>query len=166
ATLEEAIGEPTRRGAGIEGACAAHVDGEHRQRVLEFLGTPPDEPSRRTVDEHGVGGRHLARRLFGHRSVDEHPVLTDQGLGFGAAGDQLAADQLGVEPSPWCHSTSGSGGAGCLLRRALLGGSLLGGALLRWCLLGSSLLRRRFLGGGLLRRSFLGRGLLRRSLLG
>ena len=169
APLEETIGEAARRGTGIEGAQAVHVNREHRQRMVELLGAPSHEPSRRTVNEDGVGRRHLAGRLVGHRSVDEHPVLADQGLGFGAAADQLTTDQLGVEPSPWCHSTSGSGGAGCLLRRALLrrallGGALLGGALLGGCLLRRALLGRRLLGGCLLRRS-LRRGLLGRSLL-
>ena len=166
AALEETVGEAARRGTGVEGAQAAHVDREHRQRVVELLGAPSHEPSRRTVDEDGVGRRHLAGRLVGHRSVDEHAVLADQGLGFGAAADQLATDQFGVEPTPWCHSTSGSGGAGCLLRRALLGGALLGGALLGRCLLGSALLGRCLLGGGLLRGCLLRRSLLGRGLLG
>ena len=148
AALQQTVGEPTGRCAGVERAQAGHVDGEHRQRMVELLGAPSDEPRRRAVDDHGVGRRHLARRLVGDRAVDEHAVVADQRLRLGAAADELAADEFGVEPSPWCHSTSGSGGAGCLLRRALLRRSLLGGALLGRCLLRGGLLRRSLLRGG------------------
>ena len=45
AALQQTVGEPAGRRAGVEGAHAVHVDGEHVERMIELLGATADEPS-------------------------------------------------------------------------------------------------------------------------
>ena len=47
AALEDAVGEPARRRAGVEHASAFDVDGEGVEGGVELLAAPADEPRRR-----------------------------------------------------------------------------------------------------------------------
>ena len=103
APLQEAIGEPAGRRAGVEQPRARTRRGRNVERMVELLGAPTDEAGRRTVDDDGIARRHLARRLGGDSTVDEDPVGVDQPLGCGAARCQLTADEFGVEPTTGGH---------------------------------------------------------------
>jgi hypothetical protein len=113
ATLEQAIGETTRRRSGVERASSGHVDAKRVECVVELEAAAPDEASRRCGDVHLVSGRDLARRLLGHCAIDQHAVLVDEVLRRGTAVDQAAPNQVDVEPAASAHAATVSPSVMC-----------------------------------------------------
>ena len=85
------------------------------ERGVELLAAAPDEPGRWPRHGDGVAGGDEPGRLLGHGTVHEHAHGRHGLLGLGPAGDEAAADELGVE-------TSAGGHSGGRRRRLLLGG--------------------------------------------
>ncbi len=77
-TLQQAVGEPAGRGAGVERPPVTDVDVEHVECMIELVCATADEARRRPLDDHRVSGCDLTRRLVGDRTVDEHTVGVDQ----------------------------------------------------------------------------------------
>ncbi len=73
AALEQAVGEPSGRGATVEHAQPGDVDGEVVECGIELLAAAADEARRRAGHREVVDGGDEVRRLAGDSSVDEHP---------------------------------------------------------------------------------------------
>jgi hypothetical protein len=97
--LQQAVREPARRRAGIQGPATANVDHEVVERGLELEPAAADVLRWRSLHDDGVAGIDLAGRLVGSRAVDEHAAERDLAGRLRAAGSQPAADELGVEPA-------------------------------------------------------------------
>ncbi len=98
-SLEQAVGEPTGRRAGVEGAEAPHVERECVEGGIELLAATRHEAGRRTGEANGFLGTHKPGRDPGW--APPHGDATGRNR-FGrlpAAADQPAPDQLGVEPT-------------------------------------------------------------------
>ena len=81
-SLQETVGEPARRSAGIQGSHAGDIEAEHVEGMIELLCAASHEAGRRAGDHDRIAGRHLSRRLVGDRSVDQDAMVTDQRLSF------------------------------------------------------------------------------------
>ena len=96
-SLQQAIGEPTRRGADIDGAASFHSDGESLDCVIELVAAASDIPLRIADEVHRfIRSDKCARLWIGHGS-NPHPALRNGALRSGAAAQELATNQLGVE---------------------------------------------------------------------
>ena len=63
---QQAVGEASRGGAGVEAPTTRHVHAEAVQRGFELLSAPRHEAAGVDVeDDDGIGLRHEARRLVG-----------------------------------------------------------------------------------------------------
>jgi hypothetical protein len=104
AALEEAVGEPACRRAGVEPAQTGRVDVEGVQCSVELLPAAADEAGWRTGEHDGVTGRHLVGGLRCDRAIDEHAVSSNRRDRIRAALDDAAPNQFGIEASPaTCH---------------------------------------------------------------
>ena len=139
AALQHAVGEPARRCAGVEHRHPRDVDGEGLQRGVELLAAAADEPLPRAGEAHRITRCDLMGRFGGDRAVDQYATGLDRCGRLRPAGDELTADELGVEP-PAAGQRSGTAGGP---RRRAAGGGLLRRRLLRRGLLRGGLLRRR-----------------------
>ena len=72
ATLQQAIGESACRRAGIEHTHARDVDAERLERGIELVAASADEPRRRSLQHHRIGGVDEPGRLVGDGTVDQH----------------------------------------------------------------------------------------------
>ena len=100
AALEEAVGEPAGRRAGVERADPFDADLEPLERRGELLATTRHVARRRPVDPDRLVVAHLAGRSVGRRTTDEDtpgPDRVDRPRGLV---DESPSDELGVEPPP------------------------------------------------------------------
>ena len=112
APLEQAVREPARGRARVEGGPAGHIDTEMAEGGVQLLAAAADEPRTVSRDAQRFFGRHEARRLLGGRTTHGDPSGGDVGSGPLPARGQAPTDELGVEPPPQ---------RGRLLRRPLGG---------------------------------------------
>jgi membrane associated rhomboid family serine protease len=97
AYLQQAIGETTRRGAGVEGAAAGHGDVELVERSRELLAAARDESRALATHADRLVGGDPPRRGPRRQSADEHaprPDLLERSLPTRA---QPASHQFGIE---------------------------------------------------------------------
>ena len=97
AVLEEAVGEPARRGSDVEASLAGDVRPEPGERRLELLPAARHEPRRRDQLDRRVTRRRGAR--LGRRSaVDVHAARHDERLGAASRLDEAARHEQRVKP--------------------------------------------------------------------
>ena len=97
-SLEQAIGEPTGRGPGIEGTPTDDIDVECRESRLQLFATSADESRRLTDDLHRLTRPDEPRRLVGDGAANGHAIGGDQFSGLPTARGQASPDQFDVEP--------------------------------------------------------------------
>jgi hypothetical protein len=81
AALQQAVGETTRRGTGVERPSPVDPELEPVERGIELLPASSDEARRWTEQLDGLRRVDLAGRLRRDRAVDEDPTRGDVVLG-------------------------------------------------------------------------------------
>ena len=103
AGLQEAVGEPTGRGAEVEGT---HTGDRHREAIErggELLSAARHEAGRVTLQLDGLRGVDEARGRVGATPGDEHPPSADGFHRLTSACEQSPAHELGVESPALGH---------------------------------------------------------------
>src|SRR6185436_16267498 len=90
---QEAVGEPTGRGAEVEAVLPARIDAEHIESMGELLAAARHEP-RRTLD----GQRRVVADLLTRFGVPRHEPGHDERLRLLAALGEPALHEHHVEP--------------------------------------------------------------------
>lgn len=101
--LQNAVGEAARRRTSIEHHCAGDVDLELTQSVIEFEAAASDEPRRWSVHRETVVRRNLAGGPLRSGTVDDHPMLLDEGLCLGPTRREATTDEFEIESSARRH---------------------------------------------------------------
>ena len=97
ARLQDAVGEPARRGAGVEDPPPGRVEVEGVERGGELVATATDVPRRRRRDRHRLLGADEADRVVGGRAADPDGTAAHGRASGVEIRRQAPADELVVE---------------------------------------------------------------------
>ena len=95
---EQAVSEPPRRGAGVEGRKAHDVEFEMMYGGVQLLAAPAGKTGWEVLDHHRFGRGDLTGRLVCHRARDKDPPGTYECGRLGPTGDQPSGNELDIEP--------------------------------------------------------------------
>ena len=110
APLEEAVGEPPGRRAGVDHRPAGRVDSECVEGGSELVAPPTDVRRCGREQPYRLAGRDEPGRFGGQRPADQHRAGDDRLARLLTRVAQPAPDQLEVETAPG-HDTAGPGRA-------------------------------------------------------